>query len=523
VTKENVYSVLIIERVIKRKYFSMISLFCFFTCKGVKIMTHIKTENFENVIYYIKAIAFLMITFGFGYLPAVEPLTPLGMKVLGIFFGLLFGWTTIGLIWPSIVGLLGLVIIDAMNLKTVFALGWGSNTLLLIFFMMIVAAIVEQAGVSNFIAMWFITRKSVLGKPWIFTFVFLFATFILSAITSTIPAIIICWSILYSVCKQLGYKPYDSFPSFMVVGIVTAATFGLAVFPFKTVGITVFGVLENMTGLTVDYLTYICFTIPMGTLCIIAFVLLSKIFFHVDVSLLSNLTEETFKEIDLSLTKYQKTVLSFMIVLIALLLLPSVLPKEFFLTLFLNKIQASGTALILISTMCCLKIDGKPIMDFRKVASKGMQWDVLFLTSVVMPLSSILTADETGITAFLLKVLGPLFEGRSAFVFFGIAIVTAVFITQFAVNNIVGAILLPVFYPFAVELGIAPLALTSLLVYTCHFALLTPAASPMSALMHGNSEWIETKDIYKYGLLIVLSSCFVSCIVGIPYIQFLFR
>lgn len=481
-----------------------------------------KQQN-NNIFYYGKVLIFFIIMFGFGFLPAIEPLTPLGMRVLGIFFGLLFGWTAIGLIWPSIVGLLGLVLIDAMSLKTAFATGWGSNALLLILFMIVLAAIVDQAGVSHFIAMYFITRKWVLGRPWIFTFVFLFSTFLLSAITSTIPAIIICWSILYSICKQVGYKPYDSFSSFMVVGIVATATFGLAVFPFKTVGITVFGVLENMTGLTVDYLTYICFTIPMGTLCIMAFVFFSKIFFKVDVSLLASLTEDAFKDVNLKLTKYQKVILGFLVALIVLLLLPSILPKTFFLTIFLNKIQAAGTALLLIAVMCCVKVDEKPIMNFREVVAKGMQWDVLFLTSVVMPLSTILTADETGITPFLLNILGPVFAGKSIFVFLAIAVATAVFITNFAVNNIVGAILLPVFFPFAITLNIAPLALTSLLVYTCHFALLTPAASPMAALMHGNSEWVKSKDIYKYGFLIVISSYVVSCIAGIPYALFLFH
>ena len=90
-------------------------------------------------------------------------------------------------------------------------------------------------------------------------------------------------------------------------------------------------------------------------------------------------------------------------------------------------------------------------------------------------------------------------------------------------QSIAGAILLPVFYPFAVKMGIEPLALTSLLVYVCHFGILTPAASPMAALMHGNTDWIKVRDIYKYGLLIVVSGCFVFCILGVPYVQFVFR
>lgn len=481
------------------------------------------TTQQGNASYYIKAIICLAIIFGFGYLPAVEPLTPLGMHIVGIFFGLLFGWMTLGLAWPSIFGCLALVLVGGMKVGEVLAGGWGSTTLLLIFFMIMVAGIVEQSGVSHFIAMYFITRKWVIGKPWTFTFIFLLTVFLLAAVTSTIPTIIICWSIWYSICKTVGYKQHDAFSSFMVVGVVMAATFGLSVFPFRPVGILVFGILQDLSGLTVNYLTYTCFTLPLCMLCILAFCLLGKLVFHIDVSLLKNLTAEDFAHVDLSLDKRKKAILVFVALLIVLLLIPSVLPQSFFLAAVLKKLDAVGTAMLLVGIMCVLKVDGKPIMNFKEVASKGMQWDVIFLTSVVMPLSGALTAEGTGVTDFLLQILSPLFEGRSAITFLMIAVFSAVVITNFAVNNVVGAILLPVFYPFALKLGISPLALTSLLVFTCHFALLTPAASPMAALLHGNTEWCKTTDIYKYGILIVLSSTLIAWIFGIPYAQLLFK
>lgn len=477
----------------------------------------------KNTSYYIKALITIVIMFGFGQLPPIDPITPLGMNIVGIFIGLLFGWMTIGLIWPSILGCVALVLIGGMSVADVLAGGWGSTTQMLIFFMIVVAGIVEQSGVSRFIAMFLITRKWVLGKPWVFTFVFLGAAFLLAAVTSTIPTIIICWSIWYSICNQVGYKPYQPFPSFMVVGVVMAATFGLSVFPFRPVGILVFGILKDLSGLSVNYLTYTCFTLPLCLLCILVFTLLGKLVFHIDVSLLKNLTKDSFKDVDLSLNKQQKAILIFVALLIVLLLVPSVLPQTFFLAAILKKLDAVGTAMVLVAVMCALKVDGKPILNFKDVCSKGMQWDVLMLTAVVMPLSSVLTADETGVTDFLLNVLSPLFDGRSAITFLMIAVFSAVIITNFAVNNVVGAILLPVFYPFALQLGIAPLALASLLVFTCHFALLTPAASPMAALLHGNTQWCRTSDIYKYGFLIVISSMIVAWVAGIPYALFLFQ
>ena len=55
---------------------------------------------------------------------------------------------------------------------------------------------------------------------------------------------------------------------------------------------------------------------------------------------------------------------------------------------------------LLVAAMCCVKVDGEAILNYKEVASKGIQWDVIFLVSVVMPLSTALTAEETGITPF---------------------------------------------------------------------------------------------------------------------------
>lgn len=472
--------------------------------------------------YELKVVMFFLILFGFGRLPAIPPLTPLGMDVIGVFLGLIFAWITIGLLWPSIIGLLALVVLDTMDVKTAFALGWGSDTILLILFMTVLAAIIEQMGVSTFIATWFVTRKCVVGKPWLFIFIFLFSAMILSAITSTVPAILICWSILYSICKQLNYKVHDPFTSFMIVGIVAAASYGLALFPIKSIGGTIFGVLESISGLRVDMLSYVMFTLPTGTLCIGLFVFFGKTMLKLNVSKLACNTENLFDKDVLILNKQQKIVVIFILLLVILLLIPSIFPKQLILTQVLDNIRASGTAMLLVAIMCSIKIDGKNFIDFRSVVAEGMQWDVIFLVSVVMPLSNVITSEKTGISAFFVKILSPVLSDKNSVVFFVIVVFSTVVLSNIILQSIAGAVLLPVFYSFSISLGIAPLALTTLLVFSCHFGLLSPASSPMAALMHGNTEWISSTDIYKYGVLSIISSTIICCIFGIPYVQFLF-
>ena len=52
--------------------------------------------------YWLHIVIMLIFMFGFRYLPAPLPVTPVGMHVLGIFIGMLYGWTTIGMAVPCI-------------------------------------------------------------------------------------------------------------------------------------------------------------------------------------------------------------------------------------------------------------------------------------------------------------------------------------------------------------------------------------------------------------------------------------
>ncbi len=118
--------------------------------------TQVQTRPISS---YIHIAMTLLLMFGFGLLPAPEPMTALGMKVIGIFLGLLYGWTTCGLIWPSLLGMMALALTGAMSIAEILMGGFGNETTLLILFLLIFAAAVEEAGVSRSIAMWFVTRR----------------------------------------------------------------------------------------------------------------------------------------------------------------------------------------------------------------------------------------------------------------------------------------------------------------------------------------------------------------------------
>ena len=66
-------------------------------------------------MYWVHTCICLLIMFGFGQMAPFGPLTPLGMNLIGIFLGILYGWIFIEIVWPSLAGLLALMLIGGMK------------------------------------------------------------------------------------------------------------------------------------------------------------------------------------------------------------------------------------------------------------------------------------------------------------------------------------------------------------------------------------------------------------------------
>ena len=61
------------------------------------------------------------------YASTHPPLTPVGMKVLGIFIAVLFLWSTVGLAWPALMGIVALGMSGYCTVNEAIALSLGSS------------------------------------------------------------------------------------------------------------------------------------------------------------------------------------------------------------------------------------------------------------------------------------------------------------------------------------------------------------------------------------------------------------
>ena len=57
-------------------------------------------------LQYVHIAVSIILMFGFGYLPPFSTVTPVGMRLLGIFLGVIYGYSTCDIIWPSLVAII---------------------------------------------------------------------------------------------------------------------------------------------------------------------------------------------------------------------------------------------------------------------------------------------------------------------------------------------------------------------------------------------------------------------------------
>ncbi|MBS5808975.1 SLC13 family permease [Desulfovibrio piger] len=420
-------------------------------------------KRFSAPAYYLHTVVCLLIMFGFGQLPPVEPLTPLGMNLIGIFLGVLYGWVCIEIVWPSLAGLLALMLIGGMKPMMLLNKSFGDPVVQMMFFIFVFCATISHYGLSKFISLWFITR----------------------------------------------------YPTMMVFGIVFAAQVGMSLIPFKQAALTVFSAYETMSGVGIDYAKYMLIALLICAVCSLLFIVMGKYIFRPDMSKLVHLdVSKLDKDGSLVLSRVQKVILAFLFLLVILLLAPNFMPKDFFLTRFLKGIGNTGIVILLVTVMAAIKVEGKALLNFKVMVDSGVTWGIVLLLAFVQPLSGAMAKPESGITSFLMMALDPIISGGTPLTFALFLGLAATLLTQVMNNGAVGVALMPIIYSYCQAANVSPELPLIMVVMGVHFAFLTPAASASAALLHGN-EWSDSKAIWKTAPAVILMSYLVTAAITI--------
>lgn len=477
----------------------------------------------KNGLFYIHVVIGLFFMFGFQLLPPFEPITPIGMKVLGIFIGMIYLWTVADTVWPSLLGLIALEITDCASITDIYAGSFGDKIGVLLLFSMMLFGSITDAKIPDYIGQWFLKLKIGHGRPLLFCFIFIFGVYVLSALTGILGALLIFWPILYSIVDRLEYKKTDSFIPIMVLGTFFGAALGQPALPIKGGNLIVIAAFQKVSGLEISGLAYVLYNICIALILILMYVFLIKFVFHPNLEPLEEINTEFFENETLPKMSKQQVVLFCILVLYLIVTLFSgLLPKTWWIIGKLKALDTSGITIAFIVLTCLVRIDKKPLFNIKQ-AGGHISWNVYCLIMVVLFISPLLTSEETGIKPFLVMMLNPILGGKGYILFSLFVLIIAVVVTNFANNAVIGAILAPIIYAFSEQMHFDPVPLVVVMTMIVFFlAFLTPAASPYAAMMHGNTEWIQTRDIYKYGSITIILGTIVCAVIGVPLATFLF-
>ena len=488
------------------------------------ISTEAKTAE-SNLMYYVHSAIGILIIFVFFFMDPIKPITPIGMKVLGIFISMIYLWSFVELLWPSLFGILALGFSGYDTMPKVLLRAFGDVVPVLVLFAMILFGAIQHNGITRYISRWFLTRKIINGRPIVFSFIFIYTAYVLAALSANIlPALLFMWSILYSVLEDVGYKRGDRYTAVMVIGTMVGATAGQAAKPFTGSALMIVAAFEKVAKTPLDYLPYMLFGFLMATCTVIIYTLLIKFVFKPDMSRIANINIEVFEREKLPPMDLRQKVYFFALFgYLTLVLLPSILPKTIPFVAVLNRFGAWGIVIGFVVLLCLFRVNGKPLMNFREIASKYIIWDVYFLVAMAIVVSDALTDNATGIKPFLTETLNPLLGNRSPFALTAIFVVVSVLITQVANNAVMGVLLMPVVQAFSLQSGANSMAIATIMVFALHVAILTPAASPYAAVLYGNKDWVDSKDVAKYGGIFFVCMAVFYLVAGIPILNLVFR
>lgn len=474
--------------------------------------------------WYIHVAISLCFMFFFRFIPASEPMTPLGMTVLGIFIGCIYGWCTTNLIWPS---LAGLIVFGFTGFTTPTA-AWGTlmsnGTVALALWLMIAVGLLNNTGLTQYLANWSITRRFTQGKPWTLITVVYIAAIICASIINSIGTILIFWPLLWAITEQVGWKKGDKAPAWMCFSIVLLTTTASFIMPFQLAVVSNFGFLAAGSGGAYDgsfnYTAYLAFTIILQIIILIVYMLLSKFILRVDLSNLANYVPESY-DVE-KFTKKQKIGILLFVLLFLLLMAPSFLPQGFAVQVFTNTLGSVGACLLVVAIACCIHVDGEPFVEFGDLFSKNVNWGVILLFGTALTIATCINNDASGIILWVKELLNPLLGGLSPLMFVIVFMAIAMFITNLINNVVVSAIMVPISWTFSTALGLNPIAVVACFILFVDFAIFLPSASPSGAMMHSSNGWIPKGLLYKYAAITLVMLFVVSIAVGWPLSNALF-
>ena len=464
----------------------------------------------------------------FLLIPPIEPLTSLGMKVVGIFLFTIIGWVFVGIGYPSLLCVALFVLAGVMTPTAAFAASWGNWIVLFMVGCFGLSEGLRVTGFSRRFAFWFMTRPFTRGRPWILMAMFLLACTLLGCVMSAVVTTIVFMKIAEPMLEAMGYKKGDPFAAMFMMGIAWAATASFGMTPIAHVGnIMMMDWIQRDLNYSIGFAQWMLFGIPMGLLVYLILMVFFRYVVRPDVSKITSVTTKYIRETASKMGPIklqEKLTLGVFLSVLVCWVLPSItgniLPEV---SAYLTKIGYAVPALVGACLLCIIRIKGQPLLTYRQWMTDGMEWGTIALVTAIMILGTAIGNPETGISQLLTNIFQPIATGAPFNVFLMVTLLWVVMQTNVMSNLVSMTLVYTLMVPVAVATGVGnPIALGATISITSNYAFSLPSATPSTAVAIG-SGWVPVKFMARYGVMLIIPIVLLFTFVGYPFACLLFR
>lgn len=466
--------------------------------------------------FYLIAIVTVIIMFGFGYLPTFGQVTPDGMRVLGLFLGCIFAWLFSELVWSSILGMVLLTLFGYGTMTENYASAFANGTVQIMVTSIVFCYTIEKSGLLTEVSRWIVGQKWAQKSPWFIIFVFFLASAVAAMMTGNmIPVMVILWALFYELANEIGVRAHDPFALIVLCGIGVAACMGTSTMPYTGMPSLVRGMAEASTpGFMYNTAEYILMNLLLNLIFLILIVVVLRVLFGSKIKHVEIPKKDSYK---MNLNTQSKIALVFLILLILSLIIPNFLPADNALRVMVNnQLTVPGIFMMFSAILMIIHVKEKPVLDISTALS-NVPWPLFLLVSTALCISDYLTADGMGVVPTIVSCLSPLVAGKSAFVVTLMFVAFGLVLTNFINDMVSIMVLFPIAAQFILDAGGSIMLLAILFGQACVQGCFMPSGSIIGAMLHGNTEWMTSKEVFKYvGIMeiVVLISLVILTLIG---------
>lgn len=430
-------------------------------------------------------VAAVIVLAGVFLMPVPEGMTPAGRNCLGILLAALFLWTTeaipVAVTALALIGLQPLYGIADLNTAVK---EFSTHVIFFVIATYGVSVAIMKTPLASRMARWLLLRS---GKdPGKVILAFVTGTAIISSFVSNVPSTVLFMGLALSLLEPLGEKPGSSrLGKALMIAIPFGAMIGGISTPAgSSINILALSLLERYAGITITFLDWMIFGIPIAVVMIpICSFMLNKIF-HPE-PLEKDVTEILKLEDQGSISPAEKKVLVIIGVMLVLWIASTWVP-------------AFNVTIVAIGGLIIFFLPGINILNWKDF-SKEVGWDAVLMIGGVTSIGAAVVA--TGLSGWFVNAVLSGLSGLNIFLLTGIVgMIINLLHLVLPIGPALVAMSIQPLSDFAVAGGLSPAIFGITIAFMAGCCMLLPLdAVP---LITYNKQYYSMGDMFKSGLAV---------------------